>query len=131
MENIRTNFNLLFRKLSNKSFFQNYTRLIHLSFARNSIHTIEFFSFETFEQLNYLDLSDNRLEDIENKLFESNHNLKTVDFSKNKFMSLSNQPLIISKSIEVSNFVFFTRFFLLKLSISDINFKELAYFTYL
>lgn len=77
-----------------------YDDMIKLSFARNSIHTIEFFAFESLGKLNYLDLSDNRLEIIDNRILERNEKLTFVDLSKNKFMLVDDRPLIISSSLE-------------------------------
>lgn len=77
-----------------------YKVLIKLSFARNSIHTIELFAFESLEKLNYLDLSDNRLEVIDNRILERNEKLTFLDLSKNKFMLVDDRPLIISATLE-------------------------------
>lgn len=77
-----------------------YKDLVKLSFARNSIHTIELFAFESLEKLNYLDLSDNRLEVIDNRILERNEKLSFLDLSKNKFMLIDDSPLIISPSLE-------------------------------
>lgn len=72
-----------------------------MSFARNSIHTIELFAFNNLNKLNYLDLSDNRLEEIDNRILENNNILTFLDLSKNKFMMVSDKPLIMSLSLEV------------------------------
>lgn len=79
---------------------KDYKDLIKLSFARNSIHTIELFAFETVEKLSYLDLSDNRLEEIDDQIFERNAKLTSLDLSKNKFMFLKDKALIISDTVE-------------------------------
>ena len=79
---------------------KDYKDLIKLSFARNSLHTIELFAFESLEKLNYLDLSDNRLEIIDGRILEENQRLMFLDLSKNKFMLLEDKPLIISTSLE-------------------------------
>lgn len=78
-----------------------YLELINLSFARNSIHTIELFAFNSLNKLNYLDLSDNRLEEIDNRILENNNMLTFLDLSKNKFMMVADKPLIMSLSLEV------------------------------
>lgn len=77
-----------------------YKDLIKLSFARNSIHTIELFAFESLVKLNYLDLSDNRLEVIDNRILEMNVKLTFLDLSKNKFMLVDDKPLIASSTLE-------------------------------
>ena len=79
-----------------------YLELINLSFARNSIHTIELFAFNSLSKLNYLDLSDNRLEEIDNRILENNNMLTFLDLSKNKFMMVADKPLIVSLSLEVT-----------------------------
>jgi hypothetical protein len=79
---------------------RDYRHLIKLSFARNSIHTIDLFAFEALEKLNYLDLSDNRLEVIDERILEKNEKLTFLDLSKNKFMLVQDNPLIISTSLE-------------------------------
>lgn len=77
-----------------------YKDMIKLSLARNSIHTIEFFAFESLIKLNYLDLSDNRLEVIDNRILETNEKLTFLDLSKNKFMLVDDKPLIMSSKLE-------------------------------
>lgn len=77
-----------------------YEDLKKLSLARNSIHTIELFAFESLEKLNFLDLSDNRIEEFDNRLLEYCVKLTYLDLSKNKFMNLPDQPFIKSKSLE-------------------------------
>ena len=77
-----------------------YKDLIKLSLARNSIHNIELFAFESLQKLNYLDLSDNRLEVIDNRILETNEKLTFLDLSKNKFMLVDDKPLIVSATLE-------------------------------
>lgn len=79
---------------------KDYRDLVKLSLARNSIHQIELFAFETLDKLNYLDLSDNRLEVIDNRILETNGKLTFLDLSKNKFMLIEDRPLIISDTLE-------------------------------
>lgn len=79
---------------------RDYRDLIKLSFARNSIFSIELFAFESLEKLNYLDLSDNRVEMIDNRILEANGKLTFLDLSKNKFMLIEDQALVISESLE-------------------------------
>lgn len=77
-----------------------YEELKKLSLARNSIHTIELFAFESLDKLNFLDLSDNRIEEFDNRLLETCVKITYLDLSKNKFMNLPDQPLISSESLE-------------------------------
>lgn len=69
---------------------------------RNAISFIELEAFSSLQQLEFINLSDNRLELLDNRLFEQNNNLIDVNLSANKFMHLPNEPILCSKSIQVT-----------------------------
>lgn len=69
---------------------------------RNSISFIDLDAFVTLTQLESINLANNRLESIDNRIFEENPQLTNVDLSVNKFMHLPNEPILKSKSLQVS-----------------------------
>lgn len=55
--------------------------------------------------LESVNLSNNRLEWLDNRLFEQNRQLTRINLSGNKFMELPNEPILRSKSIQVSCYI--------------------------
>lgn len=72
---------------------------------RNSISFIDFDAFTALHSLESVNLSNNRLEWLDNRLFEQNRHLTRVNLSGNKFMDLPNEPILRSRSIQVSSIV--------------------------
>lgn len=69
---------------------------------RNSISFIDLDAFLTLTQLKSISLASNRIESFDNRIFEENPQLTNVDLSVNKFLHLPNEPILKSKSLQVS-----------------------------
>lgn len=82
---------------------QELDRLKTLLLNRNSISFIELDAFSRLTQLKSINLANNRLESFDNRIFEENMQLIDIDLSHNKFMLLSNEPILKSKSLQVSS----------------------------
>lgn len=83
-------------------YFKEFHRLNTLLLDRNSISFIDLDAFVTLTQLQSINLANNRLESFDNRIFEENPQLTDVDLSVNKFMHLPNEPILKSKSLQVS-----------------------------